>query len=103
MKRFLLGDIKTIEDIHTTCRTALEAYKILDKQWFDVYIFDHDLGETQPGTSGYDVLKWLLEQGFINPNAGIFLIASNPVGRKNMEELLKSCNYYKRGIEWIRD
>ena len=55
----------------------------------DVFIsFDHDLGEKK---TGYDLAKYLLEY---NINIGGFSIHSmNPVGTKNIRELLVHYGY----------
>ncbi len=100
MKRFLLDDIRNIDDVQVVCRRAIEAFKVLEKEGFDVYIFDHDLGDTKPGTSGYDVLKWALEQGKLKEDATIILATSNPVGRLNMGYLLSDYGYTQSGIVW---
>ena len=94
MKSFLLDDIKTPPDCEVICRTAADAYITLEKeQGFIVYYFDHDLGSSKPGASGYDVLRWALENEALNKEAIIFIITDNPVGRQNMSNLLLSFNY----------
>jgi len=102
MRRFLLDDIRTIDYIDVTCRTPQDAYIVLEKEWFDVYMFDHDLGEVKPGTTGYDVLKWALTYNHLNPKASIFLVTNNPVGREQMKNLLKDFGYYNKGIEYVK-
>ena len=102
MKRFLLDDIRVIEDVDVTCRSARQAMPVLEKEMFDVYFFDHDLGSTKPGTSGYDVLKWALENDLLNPEGSVFLVTSNPVGRQNMENQLFTYGYRKRGTEYVK-
>lgn len=102
MKRFLLDDIRTLPDIDTLCRTPQDAYNVLDNEYFDVYIFDHDLGEVHPGTTGYDVLRWALEQNKIEDSASIFLITNNPVGRDNMIAMLKSHGWWNKGQEYVK-
>ena len=102
MRRFLLDDIRTLPDIDCLCRTPEAAYISLELENFDVYIFDHDLGEVKPGTEGGDVLRWALQNNHINPKASIFLITQNPVGREKMQNILKDNGWYNRGAEYVK-
>ena len=102
MKRFLLDDLRVIADIHTTCRTAVQGFKTLETEEFDVYFFDHDLGEVRPGTTGLDVLRWALQENKLKEGSSVFLVTQNPVGRKNMEDQLFTFGWRKRGIEYVR-
>lgn len=62
--------VSALKTYHSPSHTAL----LLD--------LDHDLGEEK---TGYDIAKWCIE----NNITGIFRVHSmNPVGRKNIEELL---------------
>lgn len=60
----------------------------------DGICFDHDLGSTE--LSGYDCAKWLVNYCLDNnkkiPPYGIQ--SSNPVGRENIDKLLKSFNKF---------
>lgn len=59
-------------------------------------IFDHDLGDCE---SGYDVMVWALENGFMPNN--VQLVTSNPVGRDNMIAALLSAGYVaKNKVEY---
>jgi hypothetical protein len=102
MKRFLLDDIRNISGIDCLCRTATEAYIALEKEMFDVYIFDHDLGEVKPGTEGGDVLRWALQNEYINPKGSVFLITQNPVGRDKMRNILVDHGWYNKGLEYVK-
>jgi hypothetical protein len=53
--------------------------------------FDHDLGAAE---SGYDILVWALENGYLNGVPRIQLVTANPVGRSNMGNALKNAGYY---------
>lgn len=103
MKIFVLDDLRNIA-ADVTCRTATAAYIILQRSaTFDVYYFDHDLGSTEPGTSGYDVLCWAIEQHkYIPIGAYVCLVTSNPVGRHKMELALASNGFVKIYNKWER-
>jgi len=61
-------------------------------------IFDHDLGECE---SGYDVMTWALERGFMPDN--VQLVTSNPVGRDNMIAALIDAGYTaKNKVEYYK-
>ena len=69
-----------------------------DERYEDLFIdFDHDLGEEK---TGYDLAKYLLEH---NINIGGFSIHSmNPVGRKNIYDLLTHYGYRYTGASSVR-
>ena len=100
LTRFLLDDLR---DIHAEviCRSAKAAYIVLETQRFDYYMFDHDLGSTKPGTSGYDVLKWALENKYIPAGSIVEFVTSNPVGRQNMANQIISHGGFKRGSCYV--
>lgn len=52
--------------------------------------FDHDLGN---GISGYDVAKYIANNEY--NLTGFTVHSMNPVGAKNIIELLTHCGYYK--------
>lgn len=58
--------------------------------------FDHDLGEVSDVRTGYGVAKFLIEQDmyekddYITKDFKFFVHSANPVGKKNIEELLNS-------------
>jgi hypothetical protein len=55
--------------------------------------FDHDLGENEP--TGYDCLKWMVyEMQYDLRNVDINVHSANPVGRDNIEGLVKSWNKF---------
>ena len=64
--------------------------------------FDHDLGERFGGgmnQSGYDIAKWMISQEldgreeYITKDFKFSVHSANPVGKKNIEDLLN--NYIK--------
>ena len=69
-------------------RTPSAARKLLALGGWDCVCFDHDLGEKE---SGYDILVWGLEFGFIPDR--VQLVTANPVGRKNMSDALEYNGY----------
>lgn len=102
MSTILIDDLrKTKAD--TVCRTPAQAYMELSMGEWDLYIFDHDLGYTQPGTSGYDILNWALEKDRIY--GSVKLVTSNPVGRSRMVAALEQHGFefyaglYRRTVE----
>lgn len=55
----------------------------------NILSLDHDLGENE--LTGYDFCKWLVEEGYDNPEIYpniIYLHTDNGVGRDNMYQLL---------------
>lgn len=58
--------------------------------------FDHDLGF---GINGYDVARWIVENEI--PIAGFTVHSMNPVGAKNIIELLTHYGYTK--MSFIND
>ena len=70
---------------YDSCIRGIEIAKEYgDEIWID---FDHDLGT---GKTGYDVAKYLVENQI---PARYKIHSMNPVGRKNIEHLLKHYGY----------
>lgn len=92
-----LDDIRDPPDFGwTIVRTARQAIDLLKTNQVKVISLDHDLGENIE--SGYDVIKFIEEQAYINKEFNIPIIhihTDNPVGRKNMELVLNSINRAK--------
>ena len=61
-----------------------EAVAELHRFRFDVICLDHDLGD---GPTGYDLCKYIVAKHIYCPEYRIH--TSNPVGRRNMTELLE--------------
>ena len=80
-----------IGEYHTViARSYNEAIHELHRFRYNIICLDHDLGEEK---TGYDVCKYIIEN---NIQCDEFRIhTSNPVGRKNMTELLRR---YTRAI-----
>lgn len=65
-------------------RSYDEAISELHRFRYDVICLDHDLGD---GPTGYDLCKYIIAKNIYCPEYRIH--TSNPVGRKNMAELLE--------------
>ena len=65
-------------------RSYEEAIHEVHRFNYSVICLDHDLGEEK---TGYDVCKYIIENRIYCPEYRIH--TSNPVGRKNMTELLQ--------------
>lgn len=79
----------------SVCRTGEDAVREIKSlsQISDCKIFvsfDHDLGF---GINGYDVARWIVENEI--PIAGFTVHSMNPVGAKNIIELLTHYGYTK--------
>jgi hypothetical protein len=77
------------------CKSVNEAKKLIeeneDKTQIEIIDCDHDLGDYAcDGGDGIKLLDWLAERGTYYP---IALHTMNPVGRANMERLIKA--YWK--------
>ena len=80
---------------YSVCRTGEEAIKELASLSkipnCKIFIsFDHDLGY---GISGYDVAKWIVENQI--QITGFAVHSMNPVGAKNITDLLTHYGYTK--------
>lgn len=71
------------------CRHVDQVKSMLANGMVEDMSLDHDLGLENP--SGYDLCKWMVEYKMY-PKGDIYLHSSNPVGIKNMKELLE--NYW---------
>lgn len=77
---------------YTVCRdynTAISEIKRYIGYESEIIVdFDHDLGTNK---SGYDIAKWIVGQGY--PNIRFRIHSMNPVGVKNIRELLTHYGY----------
>lgn len=73
------------------------AKKVLPflKDEIECLILDHDLGQQE---SGYDLAKWVIANNCM-PNK-VQICSSNPVGKKNIENVLKDNGYTYSGRFW---
>lgn len=75
--------------IYRSYEKTIRALNFLKDKKYEIYIsFDHDLGEDK---SGYDIAKYIVENN-INI-AGFGLHSMNPVGCKNIRDLLTHYGY----------
>lgn len=73
-------------------KTAQDAINLLKTGRVKFISFDHDLGPEEAGT-GYDVAKWIEQAGYEDDNFVVpewQLHSANPVGRKNIEQAMRS-------------
>ena len=100
MIKVLIDDMRELDGMNLVIRnyqSYLNTKETLLNNDFELYL-DHDLGEEK---SGYDVIKDLFESG-IFPES-IFVITMNPVGRKNIYDVLEYYHYRKsKNGNWIR-
>ena len=90
----VIDDIRNI-NATTVCRTPAQAYKELSAKKYDIYYFDHDIGFTEPGTSGYDILTWALENNHVKENCIVNLVTMNVVGIEKMSAALINHRFTK--------
>lgn len=76
------------------CKSYMQAIIALDclcNDGWEVYIsFDHDLGGRY---TGYDIAKYIVSHGY--DVAGFRCHSMNPVGKRNIEQLLEHYGYEK--------
>jgi hypothetical protein len=86
-----LDDVRTEPDGWIRCFWPDEVISLLATESVDEMSLDHDLGDDERGT-GYDVLKWLEEQVFLNmvePPQRIVVHSANPVAQTRMREVIR--------------
>ena len=82
-------DVLVVKD-YESCIWQLQLSEVLGHK---IYMcFDHDLGR---GKNGYDVAKWIVENQY--PLEGFEIHSMNPVGRRNISQLLTHYGYKKIG------
>lgn len=107
MWQLFLDDIR--EPVKGNCfivaRSVEEAIQLCEKNGCPSYIsFDHDLGEDT--LSGFDFAKYLVEKdldiGFIPDNFDYYIHSANPVGKENIDGLLKGYIQFKKKQKYGR-
>ena len=86
-----LDDLRPAPAGFLWCHSVNEAKKEIAEnetsQMIELIDCDHDLGDyAADGGDGIKLLDWLLERGTLYP---IALHTMNPVGRENMQRMLK--------------
>lgn len=75
-------------------QNLINWFKINASKYDKIFIsFDHDLGSE---LTGYDVAKYIVENGY--ELTGFTVHSMNPVGAKNIIDLLTHYNYYQ--LKW---
>lgn len=88
-----LDDIRPAPDGYVWCRSVNEVIGVISNTNDKIELIDcdHDLGEyAGDGGDGIKLLDWLAEHGLFYK---IYLHTMNPVGRENMERLIR--RYWK--------
>lgn len=67
------------------CRSVDQVKILLHNGLVDNLSLDHDLGQDLP--TGYDLVKWMVENDCW-PKGDITIHSANPVGAKNMKEMV---------------
>ncbi len=88
----LIDDVRTIEGVKfdIIARTFAAGMLVMESRAVSTLYLDHDLG-TENGGTGYDILQICKSKKYLPEN--IHLITMNPVGLKNMQNLLRENNY----------
>lgn len=84
----LIDDVRDC-NCDVIARTATSWREMLRRGDWECVVFDHDLGHLTE--TGYDVLVWAIENGFLPPK--VQLVTSNPVGLDRMRAALESEGY----------
>ena len=96
----IIDDIREL-NCHYIAKTGFEGISMMRAHFSEIGVLcmDHDLGEH--GMNGFDALYRLLLEGLVPDR--VQLVTSNPVGRKNMSDLLLDRGYEsKDGINFFR-
>jgi len=80
---WLLIDDKRDLGCDVIARTPVAGKMLLALGGWECLCIDHDLGAEE---SGYDIIKWGLQNGFIPK--WVQIVSSNPVGRENIKNIL---------------
>ena len=90
-----LDDMRITPEGWSKCVSAEMAIFLLKQGFVKEISLDHDLGAGVK--TGYDVAKWIekevITNSFIAPK--IYVHSANPVGRKNIENCIKSIQKYR--------
>jgi hypothetical protein len=87
-RTLLIDDERTLE-VSKIARTFEEGMAQLRRNIWDILYLDHDLGDVDPGKTGYDILCWLEDpRNSYNRPRQIVLVTANPVGRQKMQVIL---------------
>lgn len=93
----LIDDQRSFEKMDGIARTAKDGKEQLLNNSVTHLVLDNDLGEEYEGV---DILKWAIENNCVPPN--IYLITSNVVAKRRMEDILYYELHYKFIEQWWR-
>ena len=98
MRTLLIDDVKTFGDIpDEIARTFDDGLEALKRERWGMVMLDHDLGNTNPKKTGYDLLCYIRDKIPMNRWPKIKLVTNNPVGRQNMIAVLGDMEKMKQG------
>lgn len=91
--KLYLDDIRNPKSDDWVIARSFDEFKkvILTRGYPKKMSLDHDLGDGVP--TGFDALKWSLEQGLNLYDCEVTLHTANPIGEMNMQSLIQS--WYK--------
>ena len=88
------------DDSWVVVRTVKDAIKFMQEYGCpEIISFDHDLGEND---RGIDIVKWMVEKDiemegkFIPDNFKFYVHSANPIGKRNIEEILNRYLKFRR-------
>ncbi len=88
MKTLLIDDLRNIP-ASVIARTYDDGiYALQNAGPFDILYLDHDFGDPDPHKTGYGIMCWLEANPAYLPGK-IELVTKNPVGRQQMEVIIK--------------
>lgn len=100
-KLFLDDERVPVDDDWVIVRDFAAAVNYVQKNGFPQFIsFDNDLGTDIP--TGYEFAKWLIERDLDHNDMpldfGFYVHSQNPVGKRNIEELLYNYLNFRRNM-----
>jgi len=103
----LIDDVRDIDKyVHGNCdklviRTFDQAINFISITDItnDTLLMDNDLGDLGEGREGYDILNFALTND--NKPKCVYIVSSNPVGRKRMSLALEANGYVYRAGRYV--
>jgi hypothetical protein len=88
MRALLIDDLRNI-DADRVARTYDDGIEALTNEGpWGILFLDHDLGDPDPKKTGLGIMNFLEANLGLLPRR-IFLVTSNPVGRQQMEVIIR--------------
>jgi len=94
----LIDDVRYLNTVDAIARNADAGMQLLEAFVWDGLVIDHDLGEK---LTGYDIVKWAAQNSYL-PNK-VQIISANPVGKKNIENVLEDNGYILKKQTWVNN